>query len=189
MGKKGDIHFSPAQFWGLTFLVVVLCLFVGLMCGLTPACVPPEAQSDVSARNAGQERNRRDTPPYENLRLPESIQPIHYTLELDPDLSGATDNFTGSVDIEVEVTEPTPYPRVHIKEMTILSARITKDDDTEVPIMDEFFYAENEFYVLDVGGDLEVGTYTISLTFTGSLVGHIVGFYKSTYTTPDGDVR
>ncbi|XP_071830181.1 glutamyl aminopeptidase-like [Apostichopus japonicus] len=187
MAKNDQIHLSTGQFWAITFLVLILCLFVGLMCGLTPACVEPEIQSSLEEGAA--DRNRRAAEPYEDLRLPPGIKPTRYTLELDPDLNDVTNNFTGSVQIEITVTEPTEYPRVHIKEMTILSSEITPKSGPAVNIVDEFFYPENEFYVLDVGGALPIGEYTISLTFTGSLLGHIVGFYKSTYTTPDGEER
>lgn len=186
MGK--DIHLSNLQFWGITLLVIALGLFVGLMCGLTPACVPPEEQSSLSVRDTHRSR-RQMSGPWEELRLPKGIKPIRYFLELDPDLSGNTDNFTGQVDIEITVDEPTPFPRVHIKEMTILSSELHTKDGDPITIHDEFFYPENEFYVLDVNGDLAVGDYTLTLTFTGSLIGHIVGFYKSTYTTPDGEER
>ena len=37
--------------------------------------------------------------------------------------------------------------------------------------------------------ELEPGQYTVDLHFTGSLVGHIVGFYKSTYYNAAGEPR
>ncbi|WP_187788019.1 hypothetical protein, partial [Salmonella sp. S146_54837] len=132
MAKNNNIHFSTGQFWAITFLVLTICLFVGLLCGLVPECEPVEDQN-LSARDVAQDRQRRATFPYEELRLPAGIKPIQYRLVLDPDLKNDTNNFTGSVEIDIIVMEATEYPRVHIKEMTILSAAITKNDGTDIP--------------------------------------------------------
>ncbi|XP_071953572.1 glutamyl aminopeptidase-like [Antedon mediterranea] len=122
---------------------------------------------------------------WEELRLPSNIKPNLYDLTLHPNLT--TDTFSGFVDIDVTVSSPTDTFLVHIKELTISNTKITsKEGGLEWAKEKEFPYTENEFYVIQTKTDLPIGDYILHYEFTGSLVGHIVGFYKSTYYNKDG---
>ncbi|XP_033100366.1 glutamyl aminopeptidase-like [Anneissia japonica] len=122
---------------------------------------------------------------WENLRLPSIIKPNHYDLTLHPNLT--TDTFTGVVDIDVTVTEPTDTFLVHIKELTIKNPKVMlKETSAEQAISKDFSYEDNEFYVIITTSEVAPGDYLLHYEFSGSLVGSIVGFYKSTYYNKDG---
>lgn len=184
----GNIFFTKTQIWAIVILIAIVATFVGLMTGLTPECIPPAETSEArrSLDTAPQlgERNKRQTQPWDEVRLPPGIRPTYYTMTFQPDLTGS-DIFYGWVDIEVTVTEPTEYPRVHARNLIISSAQILDSDGNEVPQINEAIYFEyNEFYIMDVGGPLPIGDYTFKFNYTGEMGGKIVGFYKSSYQVP-----
>ncbi|PIK40302.1 Glutamyl aminopeptidase [Apostichopus japonicus] len=169
-----------------------MALFVGLMCGLTPACVQPEiaspAKRSINEETKGsvrQERGRRadEAKPWEELRLPPAITPEFYNLTVQPDLTGS-DTFQGWASILINVSEPIEYPRIHIKNINVTLSKIIDDTGSElVEVNPAFYYEYNEFYVMDVG-TLQPGMYTWEIEYTGGLAGKIAGFYKSSYTVP-----
>ena len=56
-------------------------------------------------------------------RLPTAVRPTHYDLVLEPDLVAAT--FTGAVDIDAEVVEPTSRLVLNVAELDITEASVT----------------------------------------------------------------
>lgn len=185
---KGTV-FTTTQVWAIVILVGILALFVGLMCGLTPACVP-EGNTSSAKRSVGvgeqsqaKRGKRADDKPWENLRLPEEIKPDNYTLTVEPDLTGS-DTFKGKIDILITVSAEIEYPRIHMKDINVtLSQIIDEDGNRLVEQSEAFYYAYNEFYVMDVGV-MQPGQYTWKIEYTGGLAGKIVGFYKSSYKVP-----
>ncbi|CAL4084418.1 unnamed protein product [Meganyctiphanes norvegica] len=129
------------------------------------------------------------TEPWEKkYRIPRATLPHHYDLYLHPDLD--TGEFTGRVRILVGVTQPMDYLVTHIKEMDILSTELVNEaSGKSVELMDSFEYKPNQFWVLRPKTILQPGNYTINLSFKGPLDGHIVGFYRSVYTTKAGEKR
>ncbi|KAJ8022253.1 Glutamyl aminopeptidase [Holothuria leucospilota] len=188
MGEK--IKFTTFQVSAIVCLDVLVALFVGLMCGMTPKCISEETLESRSydvfwlTDDISFERNKLQTNPWDELRLPPGIRPTYYTMIFQPDLTGS-DIFYGWVDIEVNVTEPTEYPRVHAKNLNITLAQIVNSNEEEVPQLNPaFFFEYNQFYVMDVGGPLPVGEYTFKFEYTGTLGNKIRGFYKSSYMVP-----
>ena len=59
-------------------------------------------------------------------RLPRTVIPSRYVLELTPDLVTAT--FSGSVEIDVEIVEPTSEIVLNAAELAITSARLVVDE-------------------------------------------------------------
>jgi puromycin-sensitive aminopeptidase len=120
------------------------------------------------------------TNPY---RLPSTIRPSAYRLDLVPDLEAAT--FTGSVEIEVDVTEPVVSLTLNADELD-LSAAIVRTSSGVVtsasPVLDHEF----ETATFSFASPLPVGAATVSITFTGLLNDRLVGFYLSTFEDGEG---
>lgn len=209
---KGNRYYRKSQVVAWVVLVIIIAAVVGVLCGILPECMtpveepiigtlpppgekttPPPVEPTQGPGEPTDEPMPPTTPPvcmgdWCELRLPESLQADHYILRLRPDLDQET--FEGDVTIEITVTENMKYPRFHYKELDITNPVVTrKSDGVILSIADTFYYQPNEFYVLEMEDELEPGQYTVDLNFTGSLVGHIVGFYKSTYYNAAGKPR
>ncbi|XP_072050679.1 glutamyl aminopeptidase-like [Amphiura filiformis] len=213
----GKRYYRKSQLIAWVLLVVVMTTVVGLLCGLLPQCVeippeelpsegpikgtsppPKEPTTTGNGKPSTTERMPTEEPPVSptpgpcqgewcELRLPESLQADHYILRLRPDLAAET--YDGDVTIQITVTENIKYPRIHFKELTITNSIVRRKDGTALPIADTFIYQPNEFYVIEMEDELTPGEYEIELHFTNSLVGKIVGFYKSIYTNAAGEER
>ncbi|XP_066980516.1 glutamyl aminopeptidase-like [Macrobrachium rosenbergii] len=121
-------------------------------------------------------------------RIPRATTPIHYDLFLHPDLE--TGRFEGKNTITIGVNEPIDYLVVHVKQMNVTKTEL-KDGSTgqPVPLNDAFEYEPNQFWVVRPKGTLQPKNYSLYLEFEGSLDGSIVGLYRSSYTTKDGEKR
>ncbi|XP_070544137.1 glutamyl aminopeptidase-like [Ptychodera flava] len=127
--------------------------------------------------------------PWHAIRLPQNVRPTHYALTLWPNTT--TDDFRGWETIDVNVTSPTKYLIIHFRpdEMTISNTEVKDDSDQVLDIESEFGYPCNQFYIVEMKDELNVGIYHWYMEFTGTLVGRIVGLYKSTYETATGERR
>jgi puromycin-sensitive aminopeptidase len=118
-------------------------------------------------------------------RLPRGILPRRYDLTLTPDLVGAT--FGGSVDIDVDVIEPSSVVVLNAIELEIDEAWVTVEGqrlDATVTLD-----GEAERATLTLGAELQHGPAVVSLRFRGLLNDKLRGFYRSTFTDDDGHER
>ena len=181
------------QSWlvGLVAVLTITCL--GLIIGLAtlssneePLQQPlktqaaePEPESEPEAEPVLTEAWEKD------VRLPSHLLPLHYDLYLHPDLVSGL--FMGRVTIAIEATSPTSYFLVHTKHLDISDTRLSNGDGEEVSYMRAFEYERNEFWVVQLEGEVDAGNYSLSMQFNGNLTRGITGFYKSVYTNRFGD--
>lgn len=179
------------QRWVLVLLaaVAVLCvLVVGLLVGyLTPCRL--EAGNDGSSEPEAL-KHKKDFP---YVRLPRSIVPEHYDVELRPHI--VPDNFTfdGKVRILVRVVQATNNVTLHVHNLTVDSDSIRLTDARSgdvLPVSSTSEDEEKQFYVLHPKDNLVQGkTYEVYMEFVGSLNDQLAGFYRSSYTDADGNKR
>ena len=71
--------------------------------------------------------------------------------------------------------------------------KINPSDDLTgegVTINSQTYDPESNFYIAHLDENLEAGTnYVLSMDFEGYLNDQLAGFYRSTYTAPDGSTR
>jgi puromycin-sensitive aminopeptidase len=116
-------------------------------------------------------------------RLPRTVLPQHYDLELVPDLESA--RFTGTVAITVQVTEPVTEVLLNAQWMTIGEAVLTPAGGS--PLTAEVSLdAGTERAHLRFGSTLPTGDAVLRLTFAGEINDKLTGFYRSTFTAADG---
>ncbi|MGE3621255.1 MAG: M1 family metallopeptidase [Acidimicrobiia bacterium] len=118
-------------------------------------------------------------------RLPTSVVPRRYELELAPDLAAAT--FAGQVAVEADVVEPTREVVLNAVELEVDEAWVQVG-----PVRHEAAVAldaETERATLTVAEVLEPGPVVVGLRFRGVLNDKLRGFYRSTFTDPDGVER
>ncbi|XP_040011887.1 endoplasmic reticulum aminopeptidase 1b isoform X2 [Xiphias gladius] len=124
--------------------------------------------------------------PWDRMRLPKTISPLHYDLTIHPNLT--TLSFTGIVRIELDVHEDTSMIVLHAKEMQISSVRLLAPDGArplqvlECPHFHQLALLSDT--VLTKGAKYEV-----QLGFAANLSDSFHGFYKSSYRTSSGEVR
>lgn len=111
-------------------------------------------------------------------RLPRTAVPVTYALELQPDLAAAT--FSGEVDVELAITRPTDELVLNAIELGIVSASV--DGQPATWELDE----ATERLVVRPGRELDAGTSTLRVEFTGTLNDKLRGWYRSTYTDAAG---
>ncbi|XP_076438167.1 uncharacterized protein LOC143277263 isoform X2 [Babylonia areolata] len=130
-----------------------------------------------------------------DYRLPTSAAPIHYDLELWPEIYGpdpSTFTFNGSVTILVEVKEPTSTLTLHSyqldEEAIRESARILFENGTDTGYREEVtFDVARHFLILSVSRELRAGErFLLYMEFRAPLPGGGVGLYYTSYKDDDG---
>lgn len=119
-------------------------------------------------------------------RLPYTVRPDRYDLRLDPDLVRAT--FAGALRITAEATEPVHQVELHAAELEVTTATVRADAGEPVDARIELD-TDRERLVLHLPAALPAGPLTIDLVFSGILHDQLHGFYRSTFTAPDGAVH
>ena len=113
-----------------------------------------------------------------NYRLPRTILPSAYSIEISPDLG--EHRFSGTVSVEAEVMETTNELRCNVADLELSEVMI---DGVEAPYtIDE----DSEQLIVDLGQDRSPGDITFSASFSGELNDTLKGFYRSTFTDDDG---
>uniref|UniRef100_A0A8K9UZV7 Aminopeptidase n=1 Tax=Oncorhynchus mykiss TaxID=8022 RepID=A0A8K9UZV7_ONCMY len=124
--------------------------------------------------------------PWIHMRLPETVSPIHYDLLVHPNLTSL--DFTGAVQIQLQVFEDTSTIILHSKELQIAKAELLAPEGPgSLPVLEY-----PAFHQLALVSDVLLvrgGTYKVRLEFSANLSDSFHGFYKSSYRTTTGEVR
>ncbi|XP_005148679.2 glutamyl aminopeptidase [Melopsittacus undulatus] len=173
-------------------VVVIVGLAVGLGVGLSrsksqqhsgetdqPTNPPPSV--DLSPCPSRNDENGDWT----NFRLPTYVKPIHYDLEVKPEME--TDIYTGTVSISIALEKSTSYLWLHLRETKITEMpTLQKSSGQQIAVNDCFGYEPQEYIVMKAETELSVtdesDPYILTLKFQGWLNGSLVGFYRTTYT-------
>ncbi|KAE8289438.1 Glutamyl aminopeptidase [Larimichthys crocea] len=179
----------------VTVLVCSLALGVGLGVGLsssdtttstTPKPTPPPTEEPPPPGRGPCLPSTDSSGEWNNFRLPNYVNPIHYNLHLEPDL--VDDTYSGTVDIHVKVSKPTRYLWLHIRETFVSTMPRLKmlNSQKEVAVKSCFEYKPQQYVVVEATEELPVTSpeemYVLSLDFQGWLNGSVVGFYRVIYT-------
>ena len=124
--------------------------------------------------------SQRSNNPY---RLPATIWPVRYHINLTPDLGAAT--FSGALTVELDVREATNVVSFNAIELELSEVTITDASGAQhvaAAAMDEHF----ETATVTLGDQLHVGPATLQVNFQGILNDQLHGFYRSTYVDQDG---
>ena len=109
-------------------------------------------------------------------RLPESVTPKHYALQLTPDL--AAEKFTGAERIQVEIAAPVATVVLNALELTISSVRVTQAGKTSPATVT--LDTGKQQATLALSAPLSAGPAQLDLEFSGALKKQLAGFYLTT---------
>ncbi|KAL8206923.1 UNVERIFIED_CONTAM: hypothetical protein K2H54_035295 [Gekko kuhli] len=138
-----------------------------------PTSPAPEDRDPCPAQND-------DSGDWRNFRLPLYINPLHYDLELIPEMEA--DRYTGTVTISIMVNEPAGHLRLHLRETKITEMPLLmKSSGEPITVKRCFEYEPQEYIVIEAEEELLPNTYFLTMKFQGHLNGSLVGFYRTTY--------
>lgn len=174
--------------------VVGVGLIVGLAVGLTRSCGPADSGPAPAPGppTAGPPEEQGVCPASEDesggwreFRLPASVSPVHYDLEVRPLLEA--DTYTGSVAIAVNLSAPARHLWLHLRETRISRPpALAAPSGAAVRLRRCFESRRQEYLVLEAEEPLPANAargpfYSLTLHFAGRLNGSLVGFYRTTY--------
>nr|XP_023694685.1 endoplasmic reticulum aminopeptidase 1-like isoform X1 [Paramormyrops kingsleyae] len=125
--------------------------------------------------------------PWHKMRLPETIRPLHYDLRIHPNLTSL--DFTGTVEIQLEVLQSTDSIILHSKNLQISKAVLLESDKRHPLKVLELPAFEQVALVTDALSITSGRRYRVRMDFAANLSDSFHGFYKSSYRTRDGEVR
>lgn len=179
-----------------TIVVCALALGLGLGLGLNKTTTSNNQDSTTSPPTKPPPADRgpclpstEDGGDWKDFRLPDYVKPTHYDLHLLPNM--VDDTYMGTVDVHVEVSEPTRHLWLHIRETFVSAAPRLKlvkanGEQQEVAVKRCFEYQTHEYVVTEAAQELAITqpgeVYVLSLDFQGWLNGSVVGFYRVVYT-------
>ena len=117
-------------------------------------------------------------------RLPRTVTPSRYEIELRLDPSSPT--FDGTVDIAITVHEPSAEIVLNGTEVTVHAGAVIDKDATAIEVQKVVPDPEAGRLTLELPSELPVGPYTLRLEFTGRLSDLMEGMYRSRYTDDEG---
>ncbi|XP_055980688.1 aminopeptidase Q [Sorex fumeus] len=142
-------------------------------------------------------RTSRPPGPWDQMRLPPWLVPLHYELELWPqllpdDLSEAALRFTGRVNITVRCTEATARLLLHSFSLDCQDAEVRgplspgkrESAGGRVQVTESWFAPDMQYLVLELGEALQPGRlYRVHLSFSGAVnVDAREGLFLNVYT-------
>ncbi|XP_008053236.1 endoplasmic reticulum aminopeptidase 2 [Carlito syrichta] len=130
--------------------------------------------------------------PWQELRLPNMVIPLHYDLFVHPNLTSL--DFVASEKIEVLVRDATQFVVLHSKDLEIMNATLQSEEDSRYmkpgKKLNVLSYPAHQQIALLVPEKLMSDLkYYVTIDFQAKLADGFEGFYKSTYRTLGGETR
>ncbi len=128
------------------------------------------------------------TTPAPDLLLPRSVLPIHYDLNIEPNHD--SNQFLGTITVQLNVTESTNIIKIHSYLLTVNDPKVTDSNNQSLGVISFTYDQQKQYHTIELNNQIIVGNdYYLTLSFNGSLIGKIIGFYKSVYTNSDNQIR
>jgi aminopeptidase N len=135
-----------------------------------------------SAGNAQPPATPAAAAPQVPSQLPRNVRPLHYTIAATPDAANL--RFTGSVQIEVEVLQPTDTITLNAIDMTF--PRVTLDGSaTAQTVID----ADAQTATFRFPAAIPAGRHRLSIDYAGKIYTQAAGLFALDYTSEQGPKR
>lgn len=189
---KGDA--APAKRRG--FFVSHRCLAAAALLVAVALVVVGVSSRYLSAEGPGAHQDAPEETPEaaaarpKDVRLPRSVQPLHYELELAPRLFGDF-AFTGVVAVTMHCLAATDSVVLHSKDLNVSDLSLEEAaGGAQVPCGAAVHDAARQFLRVPLHKTLSAGSkYTLRMRFRGTLNDDLAGFYRSSYVDAQGRRR
>jgi aminopeptidase N len=162
------INSRPAS----VFLAALLALSAAATAAARP--VDPSAPPPV----------RTDVP----TQLPRTVRPTHYDVSVTPEAGKLT--FDGTVQIAIEVVEPTARITLNAIDLTFRAVRLSGGPDAGPPAPPRIEVdAAAQTATFTFGKALPRGRYQLAMDYSGKIGTQAVGLFALDYDSPDGRKR
>ena len=118
--------------------------------------------------------------------LPETVRPRKYRIQLHPDLTDFT--FDGEQSVDIQILEPTSSIVLNAIDLKIENATLHAMGST-LTTRAVNFDNDSETACLEFGETIQPGDARLEMTFSGELNDKLIGFYRSEYTSQDGETK
>src|SRR2546428_3740678 len=119
-----------------------------------------------------------------NHRLPNTVRPEKYTIELRPDLNRFT--FRGEESVALRILRPAKTIVLHASQLEVTKADLRLQGGRRMPAAKIEHMQEVQRLQLTFETSISRGAATLHLVFSGVLNDELAGFYRSKYTMADG---
>nr|XP_006821163.1 PREDICTED: aminopeptidase N-like [Saccoglossus kowalevskii] len=199
--KKSGVYIGNMGIFCIVIAVVALCIGVGLLAYYVPDRNCADSSLPTPEAGTGTDEPPSTKPPGVEPNWPGRVQtnvvPQHYFVHLkvylDDEDGEKKFKFDGDSYAEFNFTEPTSVVKIHINKLDKImdegNIRLTKNGE-EVAIKSPREETEYQFLVIETVDDMEKDTvYRLTTKFVGALEDDLAGFYRSSYTTSQNEMR
>ena len=174
-----------------SFLILTLAVLVLAHTGQTASRYSPPSRDGL---NNIENPNARVGSVDENLnyRLPNQTYPEHYAVELTTNVHTGERAFTGKVTIDIVVVETTTEIVMHARQLKDFKVTLVNPSTGVTEDLKYDYEAAREFLTLTRlnGAAFAVDSkWQVVITYSGQLRTDNGGFYLSTYTNDQGEIR
>ncbi|XP_066991681.2 puromycin-sensitive aminopeptidase isoform X2 [Anabrus simplex] len=120
-------------------------------------------------------------------RLPKTVVPTHYDLHLKPDLK--TFVFEGKVTVNIQVKCTTETVVLNALDLVIKNVEYTTASGCCHKPSSTYLSVEDETFTLTFPEPIPTGEGSLMFEFTGEINDKMKGFYRSKYSSPEGEER
>uniref|UniRef100_A0A670KCE6 Aminopeptidase n=1 Tax=Podarcis muralis TaxID=64176 RepID=A0A670KCE6_PODMU len=148
-----------------------------------------EKQNAATPSVPGTTANPND--PWNQMRLPKTLEPVHYDVTLQPFLTQDAQGlyvFTGNSTVQFVCVEPTDLILIHSKKLSYTEqagnlVSLRGVNGSTAPAISRTWLQENtEYLVVQLSGSLQQNaSYELLSSFRGELADDLAGFYRSEY--------
>lgn len=183
------VHKRLVLAFAISILTLIIVTAIAVMLGVrfekcsggNERVVLPATGSNQS-RDGNSEHKGEDTQPWRHSRLPATLRPRHYDLQLSVYMDNYT--FSGKVSIEFECVNATKFIVLHADRLDVDKVAVYSDSKKSgaMRIHRHFHYAPNQVYVITLHRELKpLRTYKINITFEAQIENELLGFFRSSY--------
>uniref|UniRef100_A0A182QF04 Aminopeptidase n=1 Tax=Anopheles farauti TaxID=69004 RepID=A0A182QF04_9DIPT len=132
------------------------------------------------------EKTARDASSY---RLPNDTIPESYVVELSTKVHEEDFSYTGTVAMRIRVQRPTSSIVLHSMRSKLTMVEVRNSNQLQLPIVSIEEDAERETVTFTTGSALQLGVYQLTIQFENTVRDDLGGFYRTSYTADDGQLR